>query len=96
MTDQSCFNTKRLPEKTPVEKAVKQTAQQLEKEIAQKIAPELVGTTIIRIAVDDTSLRLELNDGSTIEAKACSGPGADSNWYTWTIISINGHRLVDE
>lgn len=62
----------------------------------QDLVRSLVGKKISKASFEKNSLRLKFEDGSTLVASARSGIGADSNWYNWTEILINGQRIIDE
>jgi hypothetical protein len=66
------------------------------KDLARQAARTLEGKTCTRVVVGGDSLRIEFNDGSTVFTAASSGVGADSEWYTWTVIRVNGFDLVNE
>ena len=68
--------------------------------IEVKNANDLVGTlknkTVVDAKLEDNTLTLKFNDGSILKASACSGSGLDSNWYDWTLITLNGETILDK
>lgn len=56
---------------------------------------KLVGKIVTTIQRDEDVLNLTFNDGSTLIIQARSGPGADSQWYNWTEVTLNGETIIN-
>ncbi|MBI4118323.1 MAG: hypothetical protein HY455_02215 [Parcubacteria group bacterium] len=58
---------------------------------------QLVGKTIREATFDETKREVSVvcTDGTRLVAAARSGPGADSEYYTWTEITLGDQKLVD-
>lgn len=71
-------------------------------ELAKLIAlkERLEGQVIREVKINKNESKHEIEivceNGSTFVVAVRSGRGADGGWHTWTEVTINGYKIIDE
>jgi len=61
-----------------------------------EVEKKLLGKTVKEVEHTDETLMLKFDDGTTLVVNARSGGGADSNWYNWTEVTLDGQKIIDK
>lgn len=65
---------------------------------SREAADSLRGRVIVSVEVVEKgfkrALRLNLGDGEFIEIEETGGVGADSDWYNWLQVTLNGRTII--
>ena len=70
--------------------------EKIESEKITNLANTLKGKMIVGVEFTENSVTLVLNNDTKFIAAARCGVGADSNWYNWTEVTLNGEKLIDK
>lgn len=59
---------------------------------------KLIGRKIIECRESGTGFVMKLDNGIQVKIAVdlIGGPGADSEWYQWAVLYVNGERIGDE